>query len=93
MRWRMERIVPRRTRGGNAYNWWMHDTPIEIVFNDSPVVVPAGCTVAGLLERQGLAGRRVAVEVNRGIVPRSAHATRELTDGDRVEVVHALGGG
>lgn len=66
---------------------------IDIVFNDAALAVPAGCTVAGLLERQGLADRRVAVEVNRGIVPRSAHGTHELADGDRVEVVHALGGG
>ena len=40
-----------------------------------------------------VAGRRVAVEVGREIVPRSAHATRVLAEGDRVEVVHALGGG
>ena len=71
----------------------MQDTRIDIVFNDAPLGVPAGCTVAGLLEREGLAGRRVAVEVNREIVPRGAHATRVLSAGDRVEVVHALGGG
>lgn len=71
----------------------MQGTRLEIVFNDAPLAVPAGCTVAGLLEREGLAGRRVAVEVNREIVPRSAHATRVLEAGDRVEVVHALGGG
>jgi sulfur carrier protein len=66
---------------------------IPVHFNDQPLDLPAGCTVAALLERQGLAGRRVAVEVNREIVPRSAHAARTLVAGDRVEVVHALGGG
>lgn len=71
----------------------MPDPSIAIAFNDTPLEVQAGCTVAALLERQGLAGRRVAVEVNREIVPRSAHADRVLADGDRVEVVHALGGG
>lgn len=71
----------------------MHGPSIDIVFNDAPQAVPAGCTVAGLLEREGLAGRRVAVEVNREIVPRGAHATRVLEAEDRVEVVHALGGG
>lgn len=75
------------------------DTPdapaqrIQVRFNDAPLDLPAGCTVAGLLEGQGLSGRRVAVEVNREIVPRSAHASRALVAGDRVEVVHALGGG
>lgn len=71
----------------------MQDARIDIVFNDAPLQVPAGCTVAGLLQREGLAERRVAVEVNRTIVPRSTHATHLLAAGDRVEVVQALGGG
>ena len=66
---------------------------IQVRLNDEALDVPAGCTVAALLERQGLGDRRVAVEVNREIVPRSAHRTHELAAGDRVEVVHALGGG
>ena len=41
----------------------------------------------------GLADKRVAVEVNREIVTRSAHATHTLADGDSVEVVQAIGGG
>ena len=39
------------------------------------------------------AQRKVAVEVNREIVPRSLHAQRTVRDGDRVEIVHAIGGG
>ena len=66
---------------------------IDIRFNDAPRAVPRGTTVAALLEREGLAGRRVAAEVNREIVPRGAHGVRVLEAGDRVEVVHALGGG
>ena len=50
-------------------------------------------TLASLLEAEGLAGRRVAVEVNGMIVPRGQHASQQLADGDRVEIVHALGGG
>ncbi|MEO6104681.1 MAG: sulfur carrier protein ThiS [Pseudoxanthomonas sp.] len=50
-------------------------------------------TITSLLEAEGLAGRRVAVEVNGEIVPRGQHATRRLHDGDCVEIVHALGGG
>jgi sulfur carrier protein len=55
--------------------------------------VAAGTTVATLLDAMDLAGRRVAVEINREIVPRSEHATRVLAAGDRLEIVHALGGG
>jgi sulfur carrier protein len=50
-------------------------------------------TVAELLERLGYGGQRVAVEVNREIVPRSRHADVVLKDADRVEVVRAIGGG
>jgi len=46
-----------------------------------------------LLAAEGLAERRVAVEVNGEIVPRSQHAAHPLQDGDVVEIVHALGGG
>ncbi|WP_026287824.1 sulfur carrier protein ThiS [Thioalkalivibrio sp. ALJ24] len=50
-------------------------------------------TVADLIELRGLTGRRLAVEVNETLVPRSEHAERRLQEGDRVEVVQAIGGG
>ena len=51
------------------------------------------CTVLAMLQAAGFGERRVAVEVNREIVPRSAHATRALADGDAVEIIQAIGGG
>ncbi len=66
---------------------------MQIVLNGEPRPIPAGTTLAALLETEGLAGRRVAVEINGDIVPRSQHAQQPLADGDRVEIVHALGGG
>lgn len=65
----------------------------RITVNGAPHELAAGSTIARLLEDQGMAGRRVAVEVNHAIVPRSAHGQYQLDDGDRVEIVHALGGG
>ena len=50
-------------------------------------------TVADLLREQGLTGRKVAVELNGEIVPRSRHADTALADGDRLEIVVAVGGG
>ena len=50
-------------------------------------------SVAEALVTLGLQGRRVAVECNGAIVPRSAHADHRLRDGDRVEIVVAVGGG
>jgi sulfur carrier protein len=49
--------------------------------------------VAALLQSMDLAGRRVAVELNQVIVPRSQHGSTLLTEGDRVEIVVAVGGG
>jgi sulfur carrier protein len=66
---------------------------MNIRLNGEFLVLPAGCTLAELLVAQGLAERRVAVEVNGDIIPRSRHAEHALADGDVVEIVHALGGG
>ncbi len=67
--------------------------PMQIHLNGEPRDVPATLTLATLLDQAGLAGRRVAIEVNGTIVPRSRHAEHALNDGDRIEIVHALGGG
>jgi sulfur carrier protein len=66
---------------------------MQIQLNGRDFEVPAGATVADLLLQLQLLGRRVAVELNLDIVPRSLHGTTRLQAGDRVEVVHAIGGG
>ncbi len=66
---------------------------MHIQLNGEPRALPAPVTVAALLEQLGLAGKRVAVEVNATIVPKSRQAEHELADGDRVEIIQAIGGG
>lgn len=66
---------------------------MDIVLNGDMLALGEAPTILDLLQAQGLAERRVAVEVNGEIVPRGRHATHALRDGDRVEIVHALGGG
>ena len=66
---------------------------MDIQLNGDALTVADNTTVLSLLEQQGLGGRRVAVEVNGTIVPRSRHDDHLLHDGDQVEIVHALGGG
>ena len=66
---------------------------IEVILNGAPLVLDAPITVAALLERQGMAGKRVAVERNGEIVPKSRHAETPLAAGDRLEIVVAVGGG
>jgi sulfur carrier protein len=66
---------------------------MDIRLNGAPRAVPARCSIAELLEDAGLGGRRVAIEVNGEIVPRGRRAEHVLRAADRVEIVHALGGG
>jgi len=66
---------------------------MQIQLNGQKRSIGTGTTLASLLHEEGLAERRVAVEVNGEIVPRGQHATYAVGEGDRVEIVHALGGG
>ncbi|WP_166595764.1 sulfur carrier protein ThiS [Pseudomonas sp. SLFW] len=66
---------------------------MRIQLNGESYELPDGETVAALLNRLELTGRRIAVELNLDIVPRSQHAATALNEGDQVEVVHAIGGG
>jgi sulfur carrier protein len=66
---------------------------MEITLNGQTLALDAPLSVAALLERQGLAGKRVAVEKNGEIVPKSLHAATPVEGGDRLEIVVAVGGG
>jgi sulfur carrier protein len=67
---------------------------MELMVNGEPLKIDAtGPTVADLLAHLELAGRRVAVEVNEALVRRAEHPSHVLAEGDRVEIVHFVGGG
>jgi sulfur carrier protein len=65
----------------------------KIHYNGQPREVPAGTTVAALLEHLELRPSFVAVEINMELVPRGKHAAHLLKEGDQVEVVTLVGGG
>jgi len=66
---------------------------MQLIVNGTARELPEGTTVSGLLEDMALVGRRIAVERNGEIVPKSLHAQAALADGDRLEIVVAVGGG
>lgn len=66
---------------------------MHIQLNGEPRELSEGTTLSGLIGQLGLTGKRLAVELNEDIIPRSQHNEQVLTDGDRVELVHAIGGG
>lgn len=66
---------------------------MQIIVNGESRQVANGTSAADLIEALGLAERRLALELNGEILPRSEHAARVLANGDRIEIVHAVGGG
>ena len=67
--------------------------PVRVILNGAPREFPAPLTFSQLIDELALGGRRLAVERNGEIVPRSRFGEARLADGDRIEVVMAVGGG
>lgn len=66
---------------------------MQLLINGEHRQVGQISNVAELVDTLGLTGRRIAVELNEMIVPRTRHDTTPVNDGDRIEIVHAIGGG
>jgi thiamine biosynthesis protein ThiS len=66
---------------------------MQVIVNDETRRMPDGATVADLVTALGLGPRRIAVEVNREIVPRAAYGETALAEGDTIEIIHFVGGG
>lgn len=66
---------------------------IDLVINGEPRTFPAPLTLSQLIDTLDMAGKRIAIEKNGEIVPRSQHAETTLAQGDRLEIVVAVGGG
>jgi sulfur carrier protein len=66
---------------------------IEIVLNGAKTSIDNPCSVANLLQQLDLIDKRLAVEVNQQLVSRSQFAHHLLNANDKVEIVHAIGGG
>ena len=66
---------------------------MKLVINGEERSVGPALTLAGLVEQLGMKQDRVAVELNRNIVPREQWDETSLSEGDRLEIVHFVGGG
>lgn len=66
---------------------------MQIVLNGQTRTLETGTTLADLVATLEFRGRRMAIEVNEEVIPRSEYADFVLGEGDRVEIVHAVGGG
>ena len=70
-----------------------HSAMIQVTVNGAAQRFDAPLDVKSLLQQMSMAGKKVAVEKNGEIVPRSAHANTLIADGDQLEIVVAVGGG
>ena len=66
---------------------------MTIFLNGEPKEIPSDLAVAGLIQELGLTPERLAIEVNRRIIRRADWPSTTLAEGDKVEIVHFVGGG
>jgi sulfur carrier protein len=66
---------------------------ITVYVNGAARQLTPNCSIAALIEELGYTGKRIALERNGEIVPRSQYAERYLIEGDKLEIVVAVGGG
>ncbi|MDX1497579.1 MAG: sulfur carrier protein ThiS [Salinisphaeraceae bacterium] len=66
---------------------------MQLIINGESQQFDSPLTIAALLSHLDMTKRRVAVELNGEIIPRSQHEHHQLSDGDKLEIVHAIGGG
>ena len=66
---------------------------MQIVLNGTSAETADGCTVETLLQQLGISRERVAVELNGDIVPKADYEMQLLSDDDKIEIVHFVGGG
>jgi thiamine biosynthesis protein ThiS len=66
---------------------------MELIINGDEREFADGLRLAGLVEQLGMKPERVAIELNRDIIPRDQWAATALKNGDRLEIVHFVGGG
>ena len=68
-------------------------SPIELQVNGEPVELADGATLRDLVDQLELGDRKIAVAVNRQVIPRSQFATHQMEAKDRIEILEAVGGG
>jgi thiamine biosynthesis protein ThiS len=72
---------------------WLKSKSMNVVINGEPLDIPDGLTVQGLMPHLNLKAERIAVERNQELVRRADWATTFLQEGDKLEIVHFVGGG
>ena len=66
---------------------------MKIIVNGEEISLPKGSNIQDLITQLGYENKRIAIEINEAIIPKSQHLSHPLESLDRVEVINAVGGG
>ena len=66
---------------------------MKIIVNGEEITLPENSNIQDLIAQLGFTNKRIAIEINEAIIPKSKHQSHPLTNHDRVEVINAVGGG
>jgi sulfur carrier protein len=66
---------------------------MQVIINGESHTLNDGIMLSALLIQLDISGKRIAVEINESIVPKSRHANTVIQQGDKIEIIHAIGGG
>jgi len=66
---------------------------MNILLNNIPEILFEDSTIKNLLEKKNIKNKYYAIEINKKIIPKSDHETYVIKDGDRIEIITAIGGG
>lgn len=66
---------------------------MKIIVNGQTMTVSENLTAIELLEELGMAGKKLALEINEEIIPRSSFTDHKINKADKIEIIHAIGGG
>jgi len=66
---------------------------VKILVNGEKILLPEDSSIEGLIVHLGYQNQRIAIEINKSIIPKSNHSSFLLQDLDKVEIINAVGGG
>ena len=85
--------IPARILSMTEWLYYHISLFMNILLNNKPEILFEGLTIKKLLEKKNIKIKYYAIEINRKIIPKSNHETHVIKDGDRIEIITAIGGG
>jgi len=85
--------IPARILSMSCWLYYHISISMNILLNNIPEILFEDSTIKNLLEKKNIKNKYYAIEINKKIIPKSDHETYVIKDGDRIEIITAIGGG